>query len=455
MKSDNKKHIILRENFPFFTFLLVSFAVVFGLASSNFFVSGDTVVLMNSIKTISDCLENGNFTICPSVAHFPLSQHLIGYLFYKSGIPIENLLGSFKILNLFAWFFGLLIPAFFWRNKKHLPALLIYFIVYISSPLWWYGNTSFNEILSATLISLFLLSLMYTSYLPFLTSFFVVLTKEVAFLYVVAWSIAIAVIKFKEDKGNAKRTVLSALAGTTLGLTFQVLFNFWRFNSPINNELLLPIYRVPTFEVKLNFFLAQWFGPNVGILYFWPALTVLFVMYFRFHKTWKWYFSRLTVGLFLLSVTIGFALWCAPFGWVAYGHRLIVPWLPGLTLFLLYSGNDTISKSLNEIASSPFLKYFVSLAVTALTMPNIAILFNINNISNFFVPDSVCPTPAILQTDANYYYKCIQHYAWDANWIHSVTFSHTDWPKAGLAIAIGLISLVALFYKLLKATRET
>lgn len=454
MKIIDPLSFSVEKDARFLLLLFVSFSIVFILAWSNFHISGDTIVLINSIKTIVSCIENKDWAYCKSVAHFPISQHLIGLVFYKLGIGVEQLLTAFKLFNIFAWFAGFFLPLLFWKNSKFQLSLTVFFIIYIASPLWWYGSTSFNEIVTAMMISLFFMSLMYGTYLPLLTSFLVVLTKEIAFVYVIFWTLILIYLKFRKRESNIKVVLISSLVGTAIGLICQILFNFWRFKSIINTELLSVIYRTPTLDLKVNFFIAQWLAPNVGIIFFWPGFILLLFIYFKNINGVSGWTTRGAVALFFISITLGFASWCAPFGWIAYGHRLIVPWIPGLVLFMLYTFSAHLKFLLKQAYSKRWLWISVKSLIFCATVPSVAILFNIGSISNFFVPDETCPHTAVLQESSEYYYNCIVHYAWNAKWIHSVTLTHVDWFRGGLAIVIALFALMLVFQKTEKIIRE-
>lgn len=447
--------LLIEKNTPALLIFTLFFSIIFVLASPHFFVSGDTIVLINSVKTIVTCLQDKKYDFCPNISHFPLSQHILGLTFYKLGASLDQLMSGFKYLNIFAWFTGLLIPLFWWKSPSRHIHLLIYFTVYLSSPLWWYGNTSFNEIVSSTLVSLFFMSMMYGTYLPGITTFLVILTKEINLAYILFWTAIVLYIRYKKGESNIKSTLVSSVFGSLVGLVFQVLFNLWRFDSFFNKDLLVPLFRTPTWDIKFNYFFAQWLAPNVGIFFFWPAFIALLILFFFHRASAINWIIRGAVALFFISITFGFASWFAPFGWIAYGHRLIIPWIPGVTLFILYALSDNIILILKKTASVSFLPHLVKSYIILFAIPSIVILFSIGGINSFFAFDNECPRTAILQLDTKFYFDCIQHYAWGAKWIHNVTFAYVYWNQAVFPLIVLVSTLLILFAKIDRLVNET
>src|SRR5207248_1594759 len=119
-----------------------------------------------------------------------------------------------------------------------------------------------------------------------------------------------------------------------------ILFNFFRYASPMNLFYFDPAFRVSHWQDRLSSFLGLWVSPVGGILVFWPLLSCLLV-FSGFSLSRPRIRSSAMIAywgaLVLLSgLTASLSLWFSPFGWDCWGPRLMLPWIPAI-LFLLAS----------------------------------------------------------------------------------------------------------------------
>jgi hypothetical protein len=426
--------------------------VLIGLSWSNGHTSGDTNALIGSIETAIQCVKTAPFSICKGMDHFPLSQHLLGVVLLQTGVPSHKLIKAFQCLSLVFWILALLIPMrVFFRNKMRDQGY-IYFFVYLSSPLLWYGLSTFNEMAAAFYFIFLMISLLYGSFWSaFLSSLLVVWTKEFAFLYVGFWVLVTFYLRFKKHDHNAKSMFLGSSIGIVFGFCIQIAFNFWRFGAFRNTRLLIPEYMTPTIGLKLNFLSGQWISPNAGWLLFWPGLASLLIWFtFRAIKVKQWFLASSTL-VFLVSLTYGFAMWFAPYGWVAWGHRLIVPWLPGLAVFILVE-----SRHVSEVVDFILGKKGVLLvgAIFIFSVPQVLGASMENALNLLFDADAICPVTPNIHENSGYYFSCISHYAWTKGWIlfDVIKVVETSKPILSVVTLALIFLLVKSRWKRLRST---
>ena len=80
-------------------------------------------------------------------------------------------------------------------------------------------------------------------------------------------------------------------------------------------------------------------------------------------QPWHW-LPLVGVELVLLGLAYGFSKWFAPFGWVAWGTRLMYPWIPSLILLVVFFFNEEIDQMLAVFGR----KGFASIVVLALLL---------------------------------------------------------------------------------------
>ena len=185
-----------------------------------------------------------------------------------------------------------------------------------------------------------------------------------------------------------------------------------------NIGLLNPLLQVPTLEQQMIFFWSIWFSPNGGPAFFWPAFVGLLGWIIRSFCAHRDTIQRrnwvplIGVGLVLLGLTCGFSKWFAPFGWVAWGTRLMYPWIPSLILLLVFFFKEEIDQMLEVFGR----KGIVSIVFLALLLLSAVLqwgsLLSDEALNRFFAPNEACPKIAIIQTDANTFYQCMNGLLW-------------------------------------------
>src|SRR5436305_2082331 len=86
----------------------------------------------------------------------------------------------------------------------------------------------------------------------------------------------VAVDCVRDGRLPPRRVMVAILAGTAVAVVSNALFNLFRFGDLTNIYYDQPETRVPGVGRRLSLAVANWFAPNVGVLWFWfLAATVL------------------------------------------------------------------------------------------------------------------------------------------------------------------------------------
>jgi hypothetical protein len=127
----------------------------------------------------------------------------------------------------------------------------------------------------------------------------------------------------------------------------------------------------------------------------------------------------------LLLLTGSLASWYSPWGWVAWGPRLMLPVLPAAVIVVLVVFGERLESTIRAMARHRVILAVVGVAVIALSLPQVNILHDPAIVGSLFTPDATCPRPAsVLET--NYYYHCLSHYAWGRAWLLRATYTALD-----------------------------
>ena len=404
--------------------------VIYGKVFRHPRLEGDTGVLNQSVDFVIQCIQNKSLS-CPGLVHFPLFQYISTFILrYFVGNSSEVALRNLVIINFWAFLgiLGIALVLFGRRGQFRHGAFICLMI--LGSPLLWYTNTSFNEMTAAFVTLLYSVAcIQYFTRLknpklwaPLLVVSMVMagITKEVALPFL--WVIALTCLgeRYVQQRRKLLKplVMLTISSGIILGLNAG--FNVWRFGSPWNKTLLNPLFQVPTLEQQMIFFWSIWFSPNGGLVFFWPAFVSLLgwiIWSFRAHRgiTQQWHWLPLVgVGLVLLGLAYGFSKWFAPFGWVAWGTRLMYPWIPSLILLVVFFFKEEIDQMLAVFGR----KGFASIVVLALLLLSAALqwgsLLSDEALNRFFAPNEACPKFAIarIEVDANIFYQCMNGLLW-------------------------------------------
>ncbi|HEX9968529.1 MAG TPA: hypothetical protein VGB03_00195, partial [Acidimicrobiales bacterium] len=157
-----------------------------------------------------------------------------------------------------------------------------------------------------------------------------------------------------------------------------------RFGTMSNETYLSPFFRVRAPAHVAEQAVAALVSWNGGLFVFWPTLVLpIIVAAMALRRSDRRARFRLTLiaaafGAFLLGV----AMWFSPFGWHAWGPRLLLPIVPAAVLGILIVADARIW---------PAAPVWVVAAVTVLlSVPNVAVLTAQDRVVSFMNPPRAC-----------------------------------------------------------------
>jgi hypothetical protein len=426
--------------------------------------SGDTVALIGGTHEALGCLHRGMFTGCGSqVGPFPLMQYVPTAVLFKLGFDDVDVLQGLALINAAA-FACMLGTAWFVMRRLGRPALgAALVLALIVSPLPWYAWTTFGESLGAFVCMLLVAAAVLRAqpYLLALALASAGQSKETALPFLIV--LAIAALLWSPIDGRPLRRShwVGLILGAAASLALTGAFNLLRFDQLTNAGYSDPITRTPTLALKLKFASSLWVAPNGGLALFWPLCAIVFAtaallagaQALRGRAA-----ERRVVGtggvvlVCLAALTIGYADWYAPFGWIAWGPRLMLLLVPALLLFAIATLPGEF-ESVIRARERPavLLRGFAALVALIAWVPQIGVLFRPSAMGGLFAADSVCPRQQPISQDPHYYYSCIIHWAWGRHWV--LANAGTGLGDSPGAVLMALVWLTAVAVLLIASFR--
>ena len=224
----------------------------------------------------------------------------------------------------------------------------------VASPLLWYGTAAFGEALAAAVIIAAVAAALLRARASVVGSLVVLacITKETNPPFVFAL-VALAVLAAGETRDEKRRRLILIAVATVVGAAANAGFNVFRYGS-IRNPSLLHSYEQAPNRAAVRAFAALWVAPNGGIVWFWPvavailALTVAAsIRHTGRSSTWRRWTAPIVAGLLVVEVA-GLSKWFSPFGWIAWGPRLLLPLLPAMLLVVAVLGTADATRFLSR-----------------------------------------------------------------------------------------------------------
>jgi hypothetical protein len=267
-------------------------------------------------------------------------------------------------------------------------------------------------------------------------------TKEFAFALVGAMAITALFGMPGPRRRPVRRTLLAVGAGMLAGVITNALMNEFRYAALTNQDYLRSSFHVHGLGLTAKLFAALLFAPNGGITLFWSTAVAVIVAggvigLAAWRRPGGRWWPGAAVLLIFLGINLSLARWWQPFGWIAWGPRLTLPWLPGLALLSVALYGRELSVLTSRVVRST--AGAVSTGVLALVagLPQVAVLWATDPGSNVFSGDSICVPGA--PPGSSLFYRCLQHEAWGRHLM-------LDNALSGLTVRSG--ALVAAAYAL-------
>ena len=290
----------------------------------------------------------------------------------------------------------------------------------LTSPLLWYSTVAFGEVVTALIVSSAVAAVL-TRRSPRLLAVVVMLagfTKETNAPFVAALC-CLALVTTEREPTRRRRALAAIGLGSLAAVAGNSLFNIFRFGSMFNSHYSDAVYQVSRLPRVGGNFLALLIGPNTGIVWLWPAVVILLTFLAiagvrgiapRSAPMVRW--SGVMVVALSLVEMIGLARWYSPFGWIAWGSRLILPLFPPMLLCAIAALGPVGTTALRRALRSGRTRIAAGVVVLA-GIPQVAVLWTPRSWASFFSSRGVCANAAV-ETNVDRYYRCTSHLAWRA-----------------------------------------
>jgi hypothetical protein len=300
-------------------------------------LTGDTKALVTGLPAITRCLGAGRLTSCnrlPAVASngvskFPLLQTIPALVLRQISQRIGVVIDGLALAN------ALVVVAFFavvayWSYRRAGTGLaVVALFLLVPGMLTAYTAQSFGEPLAAAAFGLVVLcALRRDRPSPWLIPAAIAATvsKEVAAPLVILFGVA-AIAASNGSRSTMRRSSINLVAGTVIGLILNAAFNVFRYGTLLNH-VYLSEGSARTENVPINA-IGMLVAPNAGLLWFWPgAIAAVAVLAIAAGRERIPRPTRIgaVIGLVAFIVAVlSCATWWDPFGWYAWGPRLMLP----------------------------------------------------------------------------------------------------------------------------------
>ena len=422
------------------TKLHVFFSVILGiilcwpLAVAFPINGGDALWVAQSSRALVECARTDIWTNCPGTYQFGWLQHLPAIFLAWKGMDDNSIVFILTLINFlaFAWLIFVVIKRFNIKNESTwllLASLLL-------GPLYAFSVYSFSEILTFVLLSALVLKIAddKSMFTVAALAFIISSSRETAFTVVLALVISVLVVHETDWRSATKKVIV--IGGSSFsGLLAVLLFNVWKYGSISNDHYADPIRRVPGTVLKIKNFLAVWISPSGGVLPFWLlggilALLIPCIALLSWRTAKRHAIAGLILLMLLFTQTVLLAAWYAPFGWVTWGPRLILP-VVGVTLITCFVLFETIIQETIDFIRYKFVLVTILLGGVFLSgVSNLGFMLNRSATLAWFNPPllPLCRKTANVEIDSHHYFLCALDFApwqlgrtlWDAGF-HQVT----------------------------------
>ena len=420
-------------------------------ALSSPILVGDSKGLVRNSRAALDCLHGGRFTNCQSAGYRALLQYLPAMALLQAGLSQATTLRVLVALNtvsFVAMFFIAWLVAV--RTRKVWAPVLV--AALLMSPFPWYAGAAFSEALAAVVV-LAAIAVVLLQARPAIVAVlvaFACLGKETNLPFVIALAV---ICLFATAPTYRRRGAIAIGVGGIAGLIATVGFDYFRYGSLVNKVEYRPMYHVHAPVTVANLFTGLWVAPNSGIVEFWPAALLLIgLTAFAVGAPWRrpgslgWR-SRagwLVLGLLTLEL-LGLSTWYAPFGWIAWGSRLILPLFPAMLVVAAIVSGERAAEVLVQALRWGWM-WVVAAALAILALPNYTVVWYPHSMSTFFNNDPYC-VGAHVETNRQAYYRCISHKMWARSpilWHALGGLSRKGGAFAGALLVASVLGMVAL-----------
>ena len=429
---------------------------------------GDTPPLAESSRALVKCVRTGTWSNCPGVDRFGLQQHLVGMFFAWKGFGDSTIVTSLALVNLAA--FLVIVVLLMKSTALPLPGRRLALLALVLGPPLAYSINSFGESLALAVNCALVLVLARrgSPWLVAVLAAYACTSKETAVLGVLP--IGLAVLVGLEPRGAALRpdgttdevhrrrwwtverpSALALLLGCVSGVIANTLFNVWRYGGVGNRVYDDAIYRTPGWWLKIKAAGAIWVSPGGGAFTYWflGAVLVLGLPLLALLSRNRRHIAAGTLILAGLAFqTAALSAWWAPFGWYAWGPRLLLPTLAMAVVAVIAVFRREFHAASAWLRRHPWS--IVVLVVLSLisAAANLGFLVDPGGaLQWFYTPHTAaCPTFPDFMTERSHYYDCTAGVmTWHVRGSLWTFGARSIWSREGLVLmGCALIGVAAL-----------
>jgi hypothetical protein len=395
----------------------VSVAMVLGFllvrTIGSWRANGDTVILVAHTQWILDCLRGGKFHGC-TIVHFPLFQFIPGVLLKAWGASEKTIFSFFALLNWAAFAATVTLTWVSLQKETSRAVALVAVFLLLTSPFLPYAVDTFNEPTAAFITLAFAVAVVAGARLRWVAClcFLAAITKETAppFLLLIG---LLGLFRRRQPIVSKTRYVAVLLCAAGMGIAINSAFNYFRYDSVLNVQNLAREFRVDTLGQAVSNFFGLWLAPNGGLLPFWFSFAcipivigVAAVSRRRDGAVGPW--PARVLAVILLGQTVGLSTWYAPHGWIAWGPRLLLPWLPATLYLTCYFYFPLIERGAALVTANRWRAAIAAVLLTAAALPNFFQVLNWHVVEVFFLQTRFIP----IQEDRAGYFAQINYMMW-------------------------------------------
>jgi hypothetical protein len=438
---------------------LASWAQVGRRATSpSLFRSSDTQRIIDGAEVASSCIGHGVLRSCgrpapplrlggasipaTRVERYALLLYVPALAARAVGVGAPAAVWLIAFLNAAAFVLLVCLP---WLARGRLPKLYdhrhLWAVVCLCGPLLPYAASTWSEVLAAALFALAVFSAAGDGpwWATAALAFGAGISKETAAPFVLLLTVAVIDVR-------RLKALWPTVVGMIGALAANAMFNVFRFGTVRNLTYLDPATQVTKPANVARQLAAVLFSRNGGLIEFWPALLVVAFLVVasvgRLNRT-EWVRVAL-VALAFGGYCVTAATRYAPFGWVAWGPRLVLPVVPAtvLALLLVTPARGQLGPALAGLAA----------VASIMAVANVAVLTAQDKVVEFVAAPRPCRLAATTAT-GDAYVHCTMRRAWGPpTLITSVTSGLRDGRTAGLAVldvGAGLVLSLAMYQQAL------
>ena len=353
----------------FVPFVVLAVMIAVRVCADGVVVPGDTQSLLNGVGGLDFCLHAG-VTPCSITEKWPLLQYIPALAVKRLGGSRTDATNVLVLLNALGVVATIALVCLAARRFSGRVGARLALLACLLTPLPFYAEASYNEPLAMFFVTLMVVGLL-SRWHPAVAAVGLVgagLSKETMLPFLLAFAVLAIYAPVARERRRASLVAVAVAASVVVAAT--VGFNLFRYGVAYNKDYTSANFVVPGLWWKADYLAAHIFAPDAGLVFYWPAAValVIAVVWAMPRHRYRWMAAVLAVLLLLLATL---ASWWAPFGWIAWGTRFVVPWVPALLVFALAALGSAGTARLRMLLHHRVGAAIAALLVTALAVPQI------------------------------------------------------------------------------------